>query len=354
VNYYQYFKPLLFKLPPETAHNLAIKALQYGILPKPKITNYPSLKNNIFGIDFENPVGMAAGFDKNAEVFSALYNFGFGFVECGTVTPKAQAGNPKPRLFRLEEDQAIINRLGFNNKGSDYFLENIKNKKSDQQIIGINIGKNKDTKNAIDDYLKLLDQLYDYGSYITVNISSPNTKNLRDLQKADELEVFLQAIMHKKNQLKMEYKKSVPILVKIAPDLSESEQESIAAITLKNQIDGLIISNTTIHRPENLQSNFKSEGGGLSGKPLFSISNQVLKNIYRLTSQKIPIIAVGGISNTADAYQKIKLGASLVQLYSAFIYQGFGLVEEIKKDLDECLKKDGFRNIGEAVGVENR
>lgn len=347
---YSFLKPLLFQLNPETAHELAIQALQFNLISTPKNIEYPSLQSKVFGIDFKNPIGMAAGFDKNAAVFHNLFNFGFGFVEVGTVTPKAQAGNEKPRIFRLEEDQAIINRLGFNNFGIENFLKNVEKNSRLNQILGINIGKNKDTQNAVEDYLTLLKCTYGKSNYITINISSPNTKNLRDLQKADELDLFLKAIFDEKKNLQNSTNKNIPILLKIAPDLTVAEQEAIADIALRNNIDGLIISNTTISRPENLQSKFKIESGGLSGKPLFAASNEVLKNIYQLTKGKIPIIAVGGISSAQDVYQKIKLGASLVQIYSAFIYQGFELVEKVKKELDECLKKDGFKNISQLVG----
>ena len=350
---YSILKPLLFKLNPETAHNLAIWALANNLVFAPKITEYPSLQTKVFGLDFCNPIGMAAGFDKNAQIFANLFNFGFGFVEVGTVTPKPQIGNEKPRIFRLEEDLAIINRLGFNNLGIDNFLENISKNSAPNKILGkilgINIGKNKDTQNAIDDYLLLLRKTYCHSSYITINISSPNTKNLRDLQKADELDLFLQAIFTEKKILQNATNKNIPILLKIAPDINQAEQEAIANIALKNNIDGLIIGNTTISRPENLQSKYKIETGGLSGKPLFSISNEVLKNIYQLTKGKIPIIAAGGVASGSDAYQKIKLGASLVQIYSAFIYQGFELTQKIKKELDDCLKKDGFKNINQAM-----
>lgn len=350
---YSILKPLLFKLNPETAHNLAIWALANNLVFAPKITEYPSLQTKVFGLDFCNPIGMAAGFDKNAQIFANLFNFGFGFVEVGTVTPKPQIGNEKPRIFRLEEDLAIINRLGFNNLGIDNFLENISKNSAPNKILGkilgINIGKNKDTQNAIDDYLLLLRKTYGHSSYITINISSPNTKNLRDLQKADELDLFLQAIFTEKKILQNATNKNIPILLKIAPDINQAEQEAIANIALKNNIDGLIIGNTTISRPENLQSKYKIETGGLSGKPLFSISNEVLKNIYQLTKGKIPIIAAGGVASGSDAYQKIKLGASLVQIYSAFIYQGFELTQKIKKELDDCLKKDGFKNINQAM-----
>ncbi len=350
---YSLLKPLLLKLNPETAHNLAIMALKNNLVCYPKIQEYSSLQTKVFGIDFANPIGMAAGFDKNAQVFASLFKFGFGFVEVGTVTPKAQAGNEKPRMFRLKEDRAIINRLGFNNLGIDNFLENISKKSPHNKILGINIGKNKDTQNALDDYLLLLRKTYGQSSYITINISSPNTKNLRDLQKADELDLFLQAIFAEKKILQNSTNKNIPILLKIAPDLTQQEQEAIADIAIKNQIDGLIISNTTISRPQNLQSKFKIETGGLSGKPVLELSNQVLKNIYSLTKGKIPIIAVGGISSAQDVYEKIKLGASLVQIYSAFIYQGFELVEQIKKELDQMLKKDQIKNINLAVGTKS-
>jgi len=347
---YSILKPLLFKLNPETAHNLAIWALNCNLIPYPSITQYQSLQSKVCGIDFQNPIGMAAGFDKNAKVFDNLFNFGFGFVEVGTVTPKPQTGNEKPRIFRLEEDLAIINRLGFNNLGIENFLDNVKNKSCHHQILGINIGKNKDTENAVEDYLLLLKRTYGNSNYIAINISSPNTKNLRDLQKADELDLFLKAIFAEKKILQNSTNRNIPILLKIAPDLNQAEQEAVADIALKNNIDGLIIGNTTISRPQNLQSKYKNETGGLSGKPLFEISNTVLQNIYRLTKGQIPIIAAGGVSSGADAYHKIKLGASLVQIYSAFIYQGFELVEVVKKDLDDCLKKDGFENISQAIG----
>ncbi len=347
--------PLLIKsllqINPEFAHNMAIWALKNNLVTHPKTTEYPSLQNQVLGINFRNPIGMAAGFDKNGKVFGNLGNFGFGFIEIGTVTPKPQSGNKKPRIFRLKEDEAIINRLGFNNSGIQSLLKNIKNTNKFNGIIGINIGKNRDTVNAIEDYLFLLKEIYGKSDYITINISSPNTKNLRDLQKASELDLFLQEIFIQKEQLKIEYQKNIPVLLKIAPDLSELEQEAIANITLKNHVDGLIIGNTTISRPTNLQNKNRQQTGGLSGKPLFSISNKILENIYSLTKGKIPIIAAGGVFDGEDAYQKIKLGASLVQVYTAFIYKGFGLVEVIKKDLDTLLKKDGFTNISQAIGT---
>ena len=353
MNLYKIFRPAIFQMEPENAHDAAIKFLSFT----PNLAaicasnqQYENLRQNLWGLDFANPIGMAAGFDKNAACFVALEKFGFGFVEVGTVTPKPQSGNDKPRLFRLKEDEAIINRLGFNNLGAQIFAQNIENNLSKLRgILGINIGKNKDTQNAADDYLLLLEKFYKEASYITVNISSPNTKNLRDLQSEEQLDLFLQTLMKRKNQLKNLHKKNTPLLLKIAPDLTLQEQERIAETALENEIDGLIISNTTISRPQ-LNSSQASETGGLSGKPLLEKSTQVLANIYNFTEGKIPLIGVGGVASAADAYAKIKAGASLVQIYSAFIYQGFGLVEEIKKELSELLKKDGFENIAQAVG----
>ena len=354
MNLYQIIRPIIFKLDPEKAHNLAIDFLKF--LPNSATLfslnkNYENLNQKLLGLDFTNPIGMAAGFDKNAEVIFTLSKFGFGFVEAGTTTPKAQMGNELPRMFRLEEDRAIINRLGFNNLGAEVFLDNFNKKIKDISCpVGINIGKNKDTQNALDDYLPLLEKFYVKASYITINISSPNTKNLRDLQKEDQLDLFLSEIMSKKNQLKNQYQKDVAILLKVAPDLSLEEQETIAKTVLKNQVDGLIISNTTIDRDLNLKSKYTGETGGLSGEPLFAKSNEVLKNFYKFTQGKIPLIGVGGIASAKDAYEKIKCGASLVQIYSAFAYQGFGLVEKIKSELSEVVKKDGFKNISQAIG----
>ena len=350
---YPIFRPLVFKLDPEEAHNLAINFLKY--LPNFATLfalnkDYENLNQNLWNLDFKSPVGMAPGFDKNAEVILALSKFGFGFIEVGTVTPKPQIGNDRPRMFRLAQDKAIINRLGFNNLGAEEFLNNINALRNVNCPIGINIGKNKDTENALDDYLPLLEKFYQKASYIVINISSPNTKNLRDLQKEDQLDLFLAEIMKKKNQLENIYNKNIPILLKVAPDLTLAEQEKIAEVVLKKQIDGLIVSNTTIDRNLNLKSLDAIETGGLSGAPLFKKSNEVLKNFYKFTNGQIPIIGVGGISSAADTYEKIKCGATLIEIYSAFIYRGFALVEKIKAELSEMVKKDGFKNISEAIG----
>lgn len=352
MNIYQIFRPFIFKLGAEEAHEAALKFLKFLPNFATLLTvnqNYKNLNLRLWDIDFSNPIGMAAGFDKNAEIIKTLARFGFGFVEAGTVTPKAQAGNEKPRMFRLQEDGAVINRLGFNNLGAEVFFNNVAQLRMPCPL-GINIGKNKDTENALDDYLPLLEKFCDKASYITINISSPNTKNLRDLQKEEHLDLFLREIMAKKNQLKT----NVPILLKVAPDLDLGEQEKIAQVVLKNKIDGMIISNTTIARDFNLRSKYKNETGGLSGKPLFSKSNEVLRNFYKFTEGKIPLIGVGGIASGVDAYEKIKCGASLVQIYSAFVYQGFGMVERVKKELSELVAMDGLRNVAEAVGVEVR
>ncbi len=345
---------LIHKLEPETAHNLAINFLKFFprlATLKTINNNYVNLQQKLWNIDFTSPIGMAAGFDKNAEIPLTLQKFGFGFVECGTVTPRSQSGNDKPRLFRLTEDKAIINRLGFNNLGAQNFEYNVTSVLSQLSIpLGINIGKNRDSSDDVADYLELLRRFYDYASYITVNISSPNTKNLRDIQNEDKLDLFLQQIMLQKNQLKETRHKNVPILLKIAPDLDLEQQEKIAEIVTKHQVDGIIISNTTIDRQFNLQNKNAQQQGGLSGKPLFAKSNLVLKNFYKLTQGKIPLIGVGGISSASDAYEKIKSGASLVQIYRAFIYEGFGLVEKIKEELSEMVRKDGLKNVSEAVG----
>lgn len=355
---YQIFKPLIFKLDAENAHEAAINFLKF--CPRAATIfclkkDYANLHNRLWNLDFVNPIGLAAGFDKNAEIGLTLEKFGFGFIECGTTTPLAQVGNDRPRIFRLKEDSAIINRLGFNNLGSEVFAKNIATILPKIQVpFGINIGKNKDTADALLDYLPLLEKFYQNASYITVNISSPNTKNLRDLQNESQLDLFLIEIISKKNQLKNKHQKNTPILLKVAPDLSLDQQQKIAEIALKNQIDGLIISNTTIDRELNLKNSNASELGGLSGAPLFAKSNEVLKNFYQFTNGQITLIGVGGIASAADAYEKIKCGASLVQIYSAFIYQGFGLVEKIKKDLSAMLKNDGLKNISSAIGLHHK
>lgn len=360
MNLYKFFKPLIFSLDPEVAHNLAIKFIKYfPFYYYGQVRQYHNLYNNVFNINFKNPIGLAAGFDKNAALACRMARFGFGFAELGTVTPLAQPGNLPPRIFRLSQDQSIINRLGFNSDGADCFLKNYRkninyglegNFSLLLMPIGINIGKNKDSEDAILDYLTLIEKFYNFASYITINISSPNTNNLRDLQKADQLDSLLKALKERQKTLEEKNKKYTPLLLKIAPDLTRQEQEAVAAISVANQIDGLIVSNTTTARPSNLISRYKNEQGGLSGKALLDKSDEVLKNIYLLTRGRIPIIGVGGISSAEDVYHKISLGASLVQIYTAFVYQGFSLVEKIKFDLSKKIAAEGFNNISEVIG----
>ena len=362
MNLYQLIRPLIFKLEPETAHNLAIKYLQYFPHFATQFSyqkNYKSLNNKLWDIEFSNPVGLSGGFDKNAEILFPLSKFGFGFIECGTTTPLPQIGNNKPRIFRLEQEKAIINRLGFNNLGSEVFLKNINNfykKNNKVPNIGINIGKNKDSQDNISDYTLLLEKFFNHCNYLTVNISSPNTANLRSLQKKEELQKLIDALLDKREILSVKYQKKLPILFKIAPDLTLAEQEDIAKIALENNLDGLIISNTTTSRlniTKPYKLNIKDfENGGLSGAPLFDKSTMILKNFYQLTNGKISLIGVGGVSNAHQAYQKIRCGASLVQIYTAFIYEGFSLVEQIKEELNQLLIADGFNNIKDAIGVD--
>ena len=349
--YHNIIKNILFKLNPETAHHVATNLLKrYPNFLFPKIKEYKNLKNNIFGLNFKNPIGMAAGFDKNAEIFHKLFNFGFGFVECGTVTIKPQIGNTKPRLFRLKEDQAIINRMGFNNNGIEKFLTSVQKNQIRNKILGINIGKNKDANNDSSDYIELIKKSHQYCQYITINISSPNTKNLRNLQQKESLDQFIYDIQ----ELKKKQNIKQPILLKIAPDLNYKQQEEISDIANKYLIDGLIISNSSISLKNSLKNKHKIETGGLSGQPIFNKSNLVIKNIYQMTKGNIPIIGVGGISNAKEAYEKIKLGASLIQIYTAFVYQGFSLVEKIKKDLSQMIKEDGFLSISNVIGLQNK
>ena len=318
---------LLHKLPAETAHDLAIFSLANGLSPKFDKADDPRLAREVFGLKFPNPIGMAAGFDKNARAIDGLLGLGFGFVEVGTVTPRPQIGNPKPRLFRLTEDNAIINRLGFNNDGIDKFLENFRKHKKDG-IIGINIGANKDSKDMVQDYMVLIEQASELADYITINVSSPNTPGLRDLQKKEAMLGLLARI----KKIHDAQKRRPPLVVKIAPDLEDDEITAIAEVALELGIDGLIATNTTIARPE-LHSANKTETGGLSGKPLTKRSTEVIHKLKHATHGKLPIIAVGGIFTADDVKEKLNAGASLVQIYTSLIYEGPGLVNKIKKEL---------------------
>lgn len=340
---YQTFRPALFLLPPEKAHRAAIRALQLGVAGRAPFM-HPALATELAGLALPNPVGLAAGFDKNAEAFRGALATGFGFVEIGTVTPKAQPGNPRPRLFRLVEHEAVINRLGFNNEGAAAAAARLQRR--GPGIVGGNIGKNKDSADAIADYESAMRSLYPQVDYITVNISSPNTPGLRALQAGDELRALVRAVQ----AVRATFAAHKPVFVKIAPDNDDAALEAIAGVAVQERIDGLIVGNTTLDRT-GVNS---TEQGGLSGAPLFKKSTDVLARMYALTGGAVPLIGVGGIGSAADAYAKIRAGASAVQLYTALIYRGFGLVDDINRGLVELLARDGFGNVREAVGSAGR
>lgn len=345
--YKMILRNLLFLLPPEIAHSLAITMLKK--MPCRKPIDLPgSLSVNFFGNKLRSPVGLAAGFDKNAEVIRPMFSFGFGFIEAGTVTKYPQHGNEKPRIFRLIQDEGIINRLGFNNKGIGYFLKQINGTKLDSCIFGINIGKNSTSKNQISDYIDLIKMVYGKSNYIVLNISSPNTPNLRNLHNKQELSELLKSITLTRKSI--DKSESTPIILKISPDIDQRTKENIAELVLKYKINGLTVSNTTVSR-NNLHSHH-NESGGLSGMPLFKLSTELLVDMYKLTKGKILLIGCGGISSGADAYKKIKAGASLVQLYTALIYQGPQVVNKINLELAKLVRRDGLSNISEAVGCD--
>ena len=348
---YSLLAPLFRIVGPESAHSLSLFALKRGLVPRRVEISDPILKVDLWGLEFKNPIGLAAGFDKNCVVPNEMLRQGFGFVEIGSVTPKPQTGNPRPRVFRLGEDQAVINRLGFNSQGSAIVAKNLlKARRKKVGIIGVNIGKNKSSKNAIEDYTQLLSSYADRTDYLAINVSSPNTPGLRALQKRKHLEDLLKAIKQTLKQSKLVT--FPPLLVKISPDLSEEDKHSLAEVILDNKVDGLIATNSTIVRPNSLTSNNKNEIGGLSGQPLFDISTRVVNDFFRLTEGKVPIIGVGGVASGMQAYRKIRAGASLVQLYSALIYRGPSLITKINRELADLLKNDGFENIADAVGVD--
>lgn len=346
---YTLFRPLLFKMSPEQAHNAALIALRNNMLPKRSCVKSGRLLQHLWGLDFAHPIGLAAGFDKNAEAYEAIVHQGLAFIECGTVTPKPQEGNPKPRIFRLVEHEAVVNRLGFNNKGLGVFVRNLQSRKTGA-VIAANIGKNKDSSDAIADYATCLNAVYAHADFITVNISSPNTPGLRDLQAEEALNALIKALHAARDGLIVSGHPHKPILVKIAPDLEGDAIAMIAQLALHHTLDGLIVSNTTITRPITGDIKAQWQTGGLSGKPLMALSTQTLAAIARATQGKIPLVGVGGIASAEDAYSKILHGASLVQLYTALIYQGFGMIPDMVQKLDTLLARDGFAHISEAVG----
>ena len=346
----RFIRPALFSLEAEKSHNLVIRLLKSNLVPAVKEIDDPILSSVVFGRQFQNPIGLAAGFDKNAAAISNLYRLGFGFIEVGTVTPRPQSGNLKPRLFRLSEDDAIINSLGFNSEGLEVFRTRLKIYKGNSinSIVGANIGKNKDTIDAASDYVTGVRLVAEFADYIVVNISSPNTPGLRDLQKKSNLQHLLGAVLEERAKAI----RQPPIVLKFSPDLDDQEVKEIAEAASQFNINGLIATNTTIERRGSLKSANKAMEGGLSGRPLMDSATAVLRLLYRYTGGQIPIIGGGGVFSGEDAYCKIRSGASLVQIYTAFIYKGPYAAIEINSALSSLLKKDGFQNISDAVGVD--
>ena len=347
---FSFLRPYIFTLDPEAAHDLAIKSLKYNFIPKNffQVEDEEMLSTELFKKKLKNPVGLAAGFDKSAEVYNSLFKLGFGFVEVGTITPKMQFGNPKPRVFRLEKDKALINRLGFNNDGVDVVSERIAKNKPDE-FMGINIGPNKNTKDKILDFLACFSKLNKFANYVTVNISSPNTEGLRDFHEKK----LLSALLTKLLELKKKQKISCPIVLKLSPDIGKKEISSINEMVLKFKLDGVILTNTTNNNRNNLHDTNKNEIGGLSGLPLQKLSLKFIEKFYKSNKGKIPIIGVGGIDSGQSAFEKIAAGATAIQLYTGMVYQGPGVVKKIKKELIEILKKEKIKNIQQAIGINS-
>ena len=343
--------PLLRRLDPEDAHRLAIKGLRLLPAGKPRADD-PKLATRAFGLNFPNPVGMAAGFDKNAEVPDALLRLGFGFVEIGSVTPKPQAGNPRPRLFRLEQDSGVINRMGFNNDGAEIVLRRLAARAQFGGIIGVNVGANKDSADRTADYVRLIELFAPVASYFTINISSPNTPGLRNLQQAAALDDLLARAVDARERVRKNAGDS-PLLLKIAPDLTLQELDDVVHIARSRRVDGMIVANTTLSRPSTLRDQARAkEQGGLSGRPLLRLSTRMVAETYVRAEGAFPLIGVGGIDSGGAALMKIRAGASLIQLYSSLIYKGLGLVDSIKADLLSTLRRTGRDSLSEIVGAD--
>jgi dihydroorotate dehydrogenase len=344
-------RSLIFRLDPEKAHTLAIKSLKLNFVPNlfQDGENDSLFKTTLFNKDLKNPVGMAAGFDKNAEVYNQLFKLGYGFVEVGTITPLSQYGNPKPRVFRLVEDEALINRLGFNNHGAKNVLDRIR-KNPKTGILGVNIGPNKDAQNRLEDYLSGLRSFYEVADYITINISSPNTENLRNFHDQTRLDELLKEIKKEKKNLNSK----IPIVVKIAPDINDSEIEKISGILINNEVEAIIISNTSNATREKLTNIQKHQKGGLSGKPIEDKSNLLINKFYKHLKNKIKIIGVGGVDSGSSAYNKFLAGAHYIQLYTGMVYKGPNIVNTIKNDLSELLLKEGVKNFTEIIGNKTK
>lgn len=342
--------PLMRRLDPETAHRLTVRTLGAGLGPVDRSVSPPALAQRLWGLDFPHPVCLAAGFDKSAECWRGLLKLGVGAVEVGTVTPRPQAGNPRPRLFRLPEDRAVINRNGFNNDGLVAAEARLAGRDRRSGIVGINIGANKDTADPVDDYVLGMRRLAPLADYVTINVSSPNTPGLRDLQGEGPLGRLLAAALAARAETCGE--SPPPVLLKIAPDLADGQLEAIVETAIACGVDGLIVSNTTVARPASLVGRAKGETGGLSGRPLFDPATRVLARAYRAASGRLPLVGVGGIEDGATAYAKIRAGARLVQLYTALVYNGPGLFRRIRDDLAGLLAADGLTRIEDAVGLD--
>ena len=340
-------RSLIFKIDPERAHTLAVKSLKFNLVSNifDENKNEPIFKTKIFEKELANPIGMAAGFDKNAEVYNALFRLGFGFVEVGTITPLKQYGNSKPRVFRLVEDEALINRLGFNNHGAEVVLDRIKSNKK-LGLLGINVGPNKDSNDRMNDYLIGLRTFHEVADYITINISSPNTENLRNFHEESKLQELLASILKEKNNLKSK----VPIVVKISPDIDENQINLISEILLENETKAIIISNTSESSRDSLSDIQRHQKGGLSGKPIETKSNILINKFYKLLKGKIKIIGVGGVDSGQAAYDKFLAGADFIQLYTGMVFKGPNIAGIIKKDLKDLLLRDGVKNYTEIVG----
>ena len=340
-------RPLIFKVDPEKAHTLAIKSLKFNLIPNvfDENKNDSIFQTKIFNKDLDNPIGMAAGFDKNAEVYNALFKLGFGFVEVGTITPLKQYGNPKPRVFRLVDDEALINRLGFNNHGAEIVKDRIKRNKK-LGLLGINIGPNKDTSDRLNDYLIGLKTFHEEADYITINISSPNTENLRNFHESDKLQDLLKSVIAEKKNLNS----NIPIAVKVSPDISEDQVNQITEILLENKINAVIVSNTSDATRDKLSNIQRHQKGGLSGKPIEEKSNILINKFYKLLKGKIKIIGVGGVDSGQAAYDKFIAGADFVQLYTGMVFNGPNIAGIIKKELKELLIRDGVKNYTEIIG----
>ena len=343
--------PLLRWFDPEDAHRLAIHGLKFLPPAQPRPDDH-KLAVRAFGLNFPNPVGMAAGFDKNAEVPDALLRLGFGFVEIGTVTPRPQRGNPRPRLFRLERDEAVINRLGFNSDGAETVLRRLAGRAHFGGIVGVNVGANKDSSDRTADYVKLIEIFAPVASYFTVNVSSPNTPGLRNLQQAGMLDDLLARVIDARERVRKNAGEA-PVLLKIAPDLSLGELDDVVQIARSRRVDGMIVSNTTLARPSTLREETRArESGGLSGRPLFRLSTRMVAETYVRVEGAFPLVGVGGIDSGGAALTKVRAGASLIQVYSALVYKGLGLVEDIKNDLASTLLRTGRDSLSEIVGAD--